>query len=288
MFKVGLYGVENSHANAFCKEFRDNPAYADFKVTSVGGIYPESVAKLSETYGADIENDPEEMAKKVDCAMITCRDGKYHLAAALPFIRRKLPIFLDKPLTVTEADCETLAREVKQYGKLFVGGSSVKIADDVEELLRLKEDKTVLAGSITCPISLENPYGGFFFYSAHLAETLLRVFGYEPKTVEVHSMPGGLHGTVYYENFPVHFTYLQEVYDYAIEVDTSKGIFQKHLDLSCIFKKETEAFSRLVRYGETDFSVYELTKSVYVLSAMYRSLENGKPEPIGSLPKELL
>ncbi len=288
MIKVGLWGVENTHAEAFFKSFTENPALSAFTVTHVGGAYPESVARLQELSGAAIAESPEEMAACCDCGMITCRDGKYHLAAALPFLRRRRPIFLDKPLTASVSDVEELGRELKKNGMQLIGGSSVKIAPAVDAALAFLKGKTLLSGHITCPIKLENPYGGFSFYASHLAETLLRVFGSDVQSVEMKPMAGGLYGTVFYEHYPVTFTYLDGVYDYVLEADTQEGVFQSAVDISAIHDEEALAFSRFVLEGRTDFSFYELSRPVYLIAAMEASLRSGRREPVGSLPEELL
>ena len=286
MYRVGLYGVENSHARAFCKAFRDT--YADgFRPTLVGGIYPDSVAALAEEFGAEIENDPEKMAERVDCAMITCRDGKYHLAAALPFIKRGLPLFVDKPLTVSVAECETLVRTAKEYGVRFIGGSSVKISPDTKKAAEFARGHRVTGGSIACPIQMNSEYGGFFFYASHLAETLLEIFGYEPDSVRMDRTDNGASGTVRYPDFDVQFSYVEKVYSYSVQVDAGEESFRTGIDISSIHEKETGMFRRLVIGGESDFSVYQLTKSVYLLDAMYRSMNGGRWEKIGSLPEEL-
>ena len=96
-YKVALIGTENSHANSFCKAFNvlkedGTSSYPDFHVNLVYGDYPESNQKLVEKFNADaIATGMDQMLKECDCAMITCRDGKFHSKYSKPFIEAGKP-----------------------------------------------------------------------------------------------------------------------------------------------------------------------------------------------------
>jgi hypothetical protein len=47
----------------------------------------------------NIVKDPEEMLGQIDALIINHRDGKYHLKPAIPFIKAKIPTFVDKPFS---------------------------------------------------------------------------------------------------------------------------------------------------------------------------------------------
>ena len=41
----------------------------------------------------------------------------------------------------------------------------------------------ILGGHVTAPVSMENPYGGFWFYTQHLVAMVTTVFGPKIKSV---------------------------------------------------------------------------------------------------------
>lgn len=145
-YKVGIIGTENSHANAFCKAFNvvkedGTTAYPDFHVNLVYGDYPEASQKTVDKFKADaIANNVEQMVEECDCAMITCRDGKFHAKYAKPFIEAGKPLFIDKPFTCDVNEAVELVRLAKEKGVTLCGGSSMKYNPCVLGLKKIKED----------------------------------------------------------------------------------------------------------------------------------------------------
>ena len=187
-YRIGIIGSENSHAGGFSKEFnvagRDGKfAFPGFRVTHIGGHYPEESEKVAAEYGiGTVVGDPSEMLGKVDAVMVTARDGKYHAGFARPFVEAGVPAFVDKPFTVSVDEAEGLIRLAKSKGVPLCGGSSLKFAYDALILRNAVAEAgdRVQGGTVTAPLAPGSPYSGFYFYSPHLAEITLTVFGYRP------------------------------------------------------------------------------------------------------------
>ena len=158
MYRIGIIGTENSHAAAFIEIFENDAEYADMKVVCVGGMYEDANQKLKEKYGVEIINEPEEMLGKIDAAMITCRDGKYHAKYAKPFIEAGLPVFIDKPFTVDAEEALKVVQLAKEKKVPIVGGSAVKSCYDILMLKnKVEKDKSaVKGGSMVAPLNMKN------------------------------------------------------------------------------------------------------------------------------------
>ena len=278
MFKVGIIGTENTHASGFMEIFKNDPAYADIEVVCVGGMYDDANKALQEKYGVEIVNDPEEMVKKVDAGMITCRDGKYHARYAEPFIKAGKPVFVDKPFTVDIEEGKALIALAKEKGVPMVGGSSVKNAYDI--LLLENAVKTnpqaVRGGTLVAPINMQNEYGGFFFYASHLVEMCLRVFGQDPIAVTAKAFGSSVAVLVEYEEYTISLQYVGDSYVYFGQIVNQTGVYARNIDLAFCGRHECEEFAQMLRTGEMAHSYEELLKPVFMMNAIYQSYTTGE------------
>lgn len=278
MFKIGIIGTENTHASSFMEIFKTDSAYADMQVVCVGGMYEESNKKLQEKYGVEIINDPEEMVKKVDAVMITCRDGKYHAGYAKPFVKAGKPAFVDKPFTVDAKEAKELIALAKETGALLTGGSSVKNAYDVlmlENAVRTNP-KDVRGGTLVAPVNMENEYGGFFFYSSHLAEMCLKVFGGDPIAVIAKSFGENVVALVEYENYTVSLQFVGDSYVYFGQIVNGNGVYARNIDISLCYRHECDQFAEMLRYGKMAQSYEQLVAPVFLMNAIYQSYTTGQ------------
>lgn len=278
MYRIGIIGTENSHAAAFIEIFKNDANYSDMKVVCVGGMYEDANEKLKEKYGVEIINEPEQMLGKIDAAMITCRDGKYHAKYARPFIEAGLPVFIDKPFTVDAQEALELVQLAKEKNSLMVGGSAVKSSYDILMLKNAveKDRSSVKGGNMVAPVSMKNEYSGFYFYASHLAEMCLNTFGYSPKAVTAKENNDNVVAMVEYENYTVSLLFASGIAKYFGQVVNADGIYSREVDISIIYKHECEEFANMLRNGKMKYSYEELIKPVYLLNAIYESYTTGK------------
>ena len=281
-YRVGILGAENSHASAFSGIFNaENGKYPDIKVVGVGGIYPEENKKVAEKYGIGlIAEKPEDMIGKIDALMVTARDGAYHAPFAAPFIERGIPAFIDKPFTRSYAEAEKLVALAKQKDVPLTGGSSVKSCYDVR-MLRYLEQKAEKAGelhggNVTAPLSMENEYGGFWFYASHLAEISLSVFGYDPVAVTAFRRQNDVIALVDYEHFSVTNAFVDGCYSYNATIYRKGKDEFRDIDIGMCYEHECEEFSLMLTHGIMTYSYDQLIKPVRYLEAIKESFETGK------------
>ena len=278
MYRIGIIGTENSHAGAFINVFKSDPAYSDIKVVCVGGAYQDASEKLKEKYGVEIINEPEKMIGKIDAAMITCRDGKFHAEYAEKFIKADIPVFIDKPFTVDGEQAVKLITLAKNKGVPIVGGSSLKSAYDVLFLENAvnTDKKGVKGGTVVAPVSMHNDYSGFYFYSSHLAEICLKVFGYDPVAVTARLCNDNVVAMLEYTDFTVSLQFVENCDCYFCQVLTSKGVYSRNIELTFIYRHECDEFAEMLRHGTMKYSYEQLVKPVFLLNAIEESYTSGK------------
>ena len=182
---IGIIGAENSHTAAFGKLFNIDKLFPGVSVKYVWGE-TENFARIAMKKGniPNMVNDPNEMLGKIDALIVDHRHGKYHLDAALPFLKQGIPMFIDKPFCYRKEKGEkflALARKsntpVTSYSSVANSFSTMDIKRQINKMGKIK--RVISYG----PIDLESKYGGVFFYGPHLIEPLIYIF--ENKVVKV-------------------------------------------------------------------------------------------------------
>ncbi len=276
MYRIGIIGSENSHAMAFSNIFNVENAYPDVRVVAVGGDWPEESEKVKQACGVEfVAEKPADMLGKVDAVMVTARHGGRHAEFARPFIEAGLPAFIDKPFTVDPDEAVALAKFARDRNVPLVGGSSTKDVYDVLTLRNLVRTGDSLGGMVNAPLNMENLYGGFFFYSSHLAEIMLTVFGYTPESVDADEANGSVTAAAHYANFDVTNHFMNGTGYYSAAVFTKARPVLREIDISMCYRHECEAFARMLRTGEMNHSFEELVYPVFYLNAVHEAYKTG-------------
>jgi predicted dehydrogenase len=105
----GISGVKVTHI--WCDHVQDSKRVARFS------SIPNVVRRAEDVVGA------------VDAVLIPTDKGEEHLARARPFVEAGLPVFIDKPLTISEDHLRTFVRWQKQ-GKALMSSSCMRFAQE--------------------------------------------------------------------------------------------------------------------------------------------------------------
>ena len=96
--RIGIIGAENSHTIGYGKLFNVQKKFPGVEVSYVWGETEEFARNAVENGKIpSMVNDPMEMMGKIDALIVDHRHPKYHLDAALPFVKAGIPTFIDKP-----------------------------------------------------------------------------------------------------------------------------------------------------------------------------------------------
>ena len=285
MYRIAILGCENSHANGFL-ELIKNGAFSDICVLGVYSDEPETAKALNEKYGVPVMESYDSLVGELDGLIVTARHGDNHYKYAKPYMKSGIPMFIDKPITCTEDDVRAMMMEAKENGVRLTGGSMLGLMDEVIEAKRRVdggEIGDIVGGNVTSPVSSENNYGGFFFYSQHLVGTLTSVFGCDVKSVYV-TNNGSLNVIFRYEKFDVTATYLEGVYKYSVGVYGTKGVYHSPINVASYgFERELSDFASLLKGGEMQYSYADFASAVFILNAIVKAKDSGEWVEINTL-----
>ena len=287
MKNIVILGCENSHANTFLNFIRDKEEYADVRVIGVYSDDKDASAYLAKTYGVPVLNTYDEAVGKVDGIIVTARHGDNHYKFAKPYIKTGVPMFIDKPITVSEADALEFMRECKENGVRVTGGSTCIHAEWVQTLKKEREEEAdgkTLGGFVRCPVWINSPFAGFFFYSQHLVEVVAHIFGRYPLSVKSYLNDKKLTVTFRYADYDVIGLFTDENYScyYAMRVSENhvKGEEFPITSESPCFLIEFDEFYKLLCGEKQKISYEDFIAPVYIMNAIKRSMDSGKEEKV--------
>ena len=187
--KVGIIGLDTSHAIAFTKELNNENAEADVAGCPVVAVYPKgspdiesSVSRVPdytvqiEKLGVRVVPSIDELLKQVDCVLLETNDGRPHLEQALPVFQAGKPVFIDKPVAGSLADAIAIYKAAAKYNCPTFSSSSLRYAKGAQELRSGSLGK-ILGCDAYSPCSLEATHPDLFWYGIHGCETLFTVMG---------------------------------------------------------------------------------------------------------------
>ena len=286
MYKLAILGCENSHADNFLRLISEGK-YPEMEVIGIYSNEPEAVRKLHDKYGTPIMADYGDLAGQVDGVMITARHGDNHFLYAKPYLEDGIPMFIDKPITCSEADAVEFMTVAKQKGLRLCGGSTCAateqtfaLAETVQKTLCGK----VRGGSLACPYYWDSPYGGFWFYAQHLVEVMTAIFGEEISQVRAVRNGQTMTFTAQYDGFCVTGTYAEGLKYYNVSVFGADSARNENLKLTPdSFRHEMDSMLSLLKGEPMQKSYRSFVAPVFIMSAILRALESGAWEPVGQL-----
>jgi len=284
VYKIAILGCENSHAEGFLKLIQED--YPDVQVLGVHSEYPGEAEKLQEKFGVPVMASSDALVGQLDGLIVTARHGARHYPLAKPYLDDGIPLFIDKPTTTTEEDARVFAAELSKRDIRDCGGSVLKFAKSIQELKALVksgEKGQVLGGFFRAPISLENEYGGFYFYSQHLVQMVGEVFGYQPKSVRACQVGEQVSCTIRYEGFDVSAVYLNNCHVYYGAVNFPNEVAAPVTNTAGAATAEFKEYYDLLVGGKMNQSYEDFFGCVFIINAIMRALESGKEEPVGRL-----
>ena len=288
MYKIAILGCENTHANSFLRQIYKKGRHPDIEVIGIYSEEEEPARKLHEEFGVPVMKSCDELVGKVDGVMVTARHGNNHYKYAKPYLPSGIPMFIDKPVTVSGEEAVAFMREARECGVRVCGSSVGKFLNGVvtlAEKIKSGEIGTVHGGNICAPIEIDSPYGGFYFYAPHLVQMMVTLFGGD--VLEVGAMRQGRDVGIVanYCDYPITGSYVSAGGHFAATVYAENGIFSEPCELhSYAFERQLDDMHDLLEGGEMKESYDAFIRPVFILEALERSLCSGNIEPVRILP----
>lgn len=184
--RIGLVGVDSSHAEDFLNLINVERRYPGHRVTAIHGTESGRAGALAAAFAVKAAAAPADLIGGVDAVIVGDRHGGLHLNHALPFLDAGLPAFIDKPLACSIVDAEHMLSAARRSGAMITSASAVRWQPDtaaleaeIQDLGGLREVTT------TGPFDPSSVYGGSFFYGIHAVELALQLAGGDIQDVRI-------------------------------------------------------------------------------------------------------
>jgi WD40 repeat protein/predicted dehydrogenase len=200
--RVGIIGLDTSHAIAFAGELNKKDAAADVAGCPVVAAYPKGSPDIEsstsrvpkytkdiQALGVEIVDSIEALLEKVDVVLLETNDGRPHFEQVLPVLKAGKPVFIDKPIAGSLADAVAIFEAGKKYKVPLFSSSSLRYAPGAQEI-RSGKIGEVKGCDAYSPCSLEPTHPELFWYGIHGVETLFTVMGTGCESVSRVSTPG--------------------------------------------------------------------------------------------------
>src|SRR5665647_3007628 len=109
MIRIGVINIDVSHPKAFSEYLKKDNRARYVAVYNDGFRGDDEVEAFIKNYNLEKRcSNVEELADCVDIGFIQGCNWDKHLEYAMPFIERKKPVFIDKPVVGSMVDCNRL------------------------------------------------------------------------------------------------------------------------------------------------------------------------------------
>jgi len=195
IIKVGIIGLDTEHSVAFTRTFHAPDAPADVAGFRVVAACPHGSRDIASSLamipgfteemkkmGVEITDSIEVLLTKVDVVLLETNDGRLHLEQALPVLKARKPVFIDKPIAASLADAVAIFKAAKEYSVPVFSSSSLRYMSSAREIVKGKVGK-VTGADVYGPAVIEKTHPDLFWYGIHAIETLYTVMGTGCQTV---------------------------------------------------------------------------------------------------------
>ncbi len=195
VIKIGVIGLDTSHAIAFTKDFNHPKPKADLVGFKVVAAYPKGSPDIESSVsrvpgyvkemkglGVAIVESIDDLLKHVDAVLLETNDGRPHPEQLLPVLKAGKPCFVDKPVADSLVDAIRMYEAAEHFKTPIFSSSSLRYVVDADRY-RNGEFGKVLGADTFSPCSLEKTHPDLFWYGIHGVETLFTVMGPKVKTV---------------------------------------------------------------------------------------------------------
>lgn len=194
--KVGIIGLDTSHATAFTKLLNSEDKKAEYNGFKIVAAYPYGSKTIEssykripgyieevEKYGVEIVSSIAELLTKVDCVMLETNDGNLHLEQANEVMKAGKIVFIDKPIGANLAQAIAIFELSKKYNVPIFTASALRFT---EQSLKLRNGELgeVFGADCYSPANIEPSHSSdLTWYGVHGVETLFTVLGTGCKSV---------------------------------------------------------------------------------------------------------
>ncbi len=201
VLRVGIIGLDTSHAEAFAKEINAPAAPAALAGLRVTAAYPpgsrdiaSSVSRVPgytealRAMGIAIVPTLDDLVAQVDAVLLETNDGRPPLEQALVVLRARKPLFIDKPLAGSLTDAVAIFLAAEHFQSPVFTSSALRFVPAAQQA-RQGAAGDVLGCDTYSPCTLEPTHPDLYWYGIHGVELLFAVMGTGCQQVQRVSTP---------------------------------------------------------------------------------------------------
>ncbi len=282
--RIGIIGAENSHTIGYGKMFNIDKQFPGAEVKYVWGETDEFAKAAVEKGGIpNMVKDPKEMLGKIDALIVDHRHAKYHLEAATPFVKAKIPTFIDKPFCYRVEEGRKFLEMARNAGTPVSSYSGVAHSAETQDIRKQVEGFGGINHLVSYgPVDIKSQWGGVFFYGVHLVEPLMYIFGEDIQKVRVtRNGDNATADLAFGSGMLATLIFLNMTYKFEMYAETKEGI----IPLKSRFeeKEPSKAYVDMVemfRTGKEPRSHESILKGMAILEALEKSVDSQSWEKV--------
>jgi predicted dehydrogenase len=187
--RIGIIGLDGSHAVNFTKVMNDPAASTEYHGYRVVAAYPKgshdiqsSVVRVPrytqemKDMGIEIVNSINDLLDKVDVVFMVTNDGRRHLEQALIVFKAGKRMFIDKPMAASLKDGMDIFAAAKHFNVPVYSSSNVRFRKVNQDVVNGKIGK-VIGADVYGPSPIELTHPTLFWYGIHGVEALCTIMG---------------------------------------------------------------------------------------------------------------
>lgn len=189
--RIGMAGLDTSHVIAFAcllhdasreyyvpgarivAAFPGGSADFDLSISRVEGF----TSVLQREHGVEVVESLSDLRGRCDAIMLESIDGRVHLKQFREVAEWGVPVFIDKPMTISSREAEEIARIAREKGVLATSASAVRFAEKFREALAMKSEELLTGADCHGPMAFVEKCPGYFWYGIHSVEMLFAALG---------------------------------------------------------------------------------------------------------------
>jgi len=281
MVRIGAINIDVSHPMAFSNYLKEGKRGRYVAVYNDGFRGEDEVDGFIKKHGVEKKcKTLEELADCVEVDFIHSCNWDKHLRYAQPFIDRRKPVFIDKPIVGNIRDCRKIEKLVSD-GAVILGSSSVRYAQEVVDFAVRPESERGKILNIFGTAGVDE-----FNYAIHIVEAISAIAGIgavstafvgqsriEGKACETFFVKFAEGITAAYNTF-------QGVWQpFEVVIMTTKGTFQFRIDTGNVYGALLDRICDYMESGQNRLApIKEITESIKVMLAGRISREKGGTE----------
>jgi len=272
MLRIGLVDLDTSHPKAFTNILNSIKGVKVVALWDGHDVHPPGYdEQFARENGIEkVCKHLDDMVEYVDAAMIHGTNWDKHIEKALPFIKAKKPVLIDKPIVGKVRDIYRILELEAQYKSIIYGGSSLRFADEITAM----KAKASEFGEITSAFA-SGP-GDFFSYGIHTTEMAQGFLGTGAKSVEYLGENKSAFFKVTYQNGLILMIQLHTIYhEWSFCIYTARGMYSTKIDSTKLYPPFLYNFLKLISGEQAAFSLSDALEAVKIHIAAQQARQYG-------------